>query len=116
MVPAVDSIAPPARLALFPENVERSAVKFAPLPTRIAPPLPLAPLATLLVMDELFKITFAPTTCIAPPLSACPLVSVKSFITSDPAFTSKIRPLAFPLMVVIVSPLPVKINDLSIVI
>ena len=116
VVPLVTSIAPPARFALFPEKVDKIEVKLPPPLTKIAPPLPLAPFATLLETVTLFVVNDAPPTLIAPPLAEKPFVMVKSFNITVPVVISKILPLAFPSIVVVVAPLPVIVKDLSIII
>ena len=60
VVPAIASIAPPARFEILPEKVVANAVSVAFVPTKTAPPLPLAPFALLLESTELLITTLAP--------------------------------------------------------
>ena len=115
-VPAVASIAPPALLEMLFEKVELFAAKFAPGPTRTAPPLPSTPFALLLVTIELFITRLAPITKIAPPLSAKPFVNFIALTIKFPLFTLNILPLAFPSTVVVDEPLPTIVSVLFIVI
>ncbi len=114
--PELSSIAPPARIDVFPLNKHSDAWNSAPSSIKTAPPEPEFPLAELFKKSHDEEVTTPPSIKMAPPFSALPFTKARLLMFRLPERTLKIRVEKLPSMVTFSTNSPVIVKSLSIII